>query len=523
MFIPHKRKLLTAVVGAVCLSALTQEASAASAPLDTLPVGVNIGTVNWPSDKVAGPIAYAKELPDTHITLAAPVTSENLFNITLNGGVNNTKPGEGLQAFFVKLNLRDGATFEGDSTNIFLRCASASTNIGSGIMTGDLNMGGGGSDEIILQISGDNDKAMNPLLSGCVVHLSGTGPALIGVSGTQEDIVVSGHIEYWAGATVKVEDSQNGTYITFVQGLFDWYKPNAGSETGTINVQSGSLYLLEEGAQRVTARLGYMRYGHTASVSAYNATGGMMHASAIADADTRFSITVSGAPIAGAVSAILIEGTAAAVCSDSELTAQLAGGAQFVTFSGLTAGQISAGLAVCVTFDGVNEIPEGQTYASITVQELPSDVTPILKGSQPLLNFVKNGSRFRVLTIAGSQSSELTVHRFYNASSTNPASVRCSLYGMDGAIIGTAMQEVVSATELVPNAAVVKCGSDGVKAGLETYCTNYGSFQAVFGTAWTGRAWAQCVVDSDEVEVMTLNRNGDGVLTNLSTGAAKVE
>ncbi|MCP4702621.1 MAG: hypothetical protein GY862_38040 [Gammaproteobacteria bacterium] len=521
MFIPHKRKLLAAIISAVCLSVLTQEASAASVPLNDSPVGVNIGSVNWPSADIIGPVAFAKELADTNVTLAAPAATKNLFNIALNGGVNNTKPGEGLQAFFVKLYLSDGATFEGTSTDMFIHCASATTNPGSGAMSGDLNMGGGGSDEVIFQVSGDNVKAINPLKSGCVVHLDAGTNALIGVNGTQEDITISGHVEYWAGAQVVVDDSQNGTYITFVQGLFDWYKPNVSStETGTINVQSASLYLLEDGAQRVTARLGYVRYGHTSTVSAYNASGNMMYASGVADGSTTFSVTVSGVPVAGAKTVILMEESA--VCGANTILASTAG-AQFVNFTGLTPTQISAGATICLTFDGVTEIPEGQTYASISIEEKLTSAKPIFKGPQPLLKFAKNGSRFRVLTIAGDQSSELTVHRFYNAGSTNPASVRCTLYNMDGSMIGTAMQELVSATELVPNAAIVKCGSDGDLAGLKDYCTNQGSFQTVFGTSWTGRAWAQCMVDSDEVEVMTLNRTVDGVLTNLSAGATKVE
>jgi hypothetical protein len=320
--------------------------------------------------------------------------------------------------YYVKLALTGGAKF---GTQPELVCATGLGGAGSDSGAAAVTVGGVGTNAVTLQLPSGVILATGGanVATGCIVSLS----SLI-VSGAG-DVNISGTIEYKDGAN-NVATALTGPFVTFKKGLSATVSADAAA--AVIDVTTGSKKFVTGGV--VSALAGSVSYKVSDATATYTITGAELTASITAGAafvsgTNGFSVTIAGPAVGAAATAYLASPT----CATPLYIATPASGAS-VTITGVTATDISAGLLVCLGFDGTKAISEGQITAAIAKNgtETISTNPDFSVASNNMYKFTKNGATVNVNFLTNPAGFQTFV-RF-----TNPTS-------FDGNVLVTAIND----------------------------------------------------------------------------------
>lgn len=462
-----------------------------------------------------GPVQYALELPANHqiLALRSSLSGANWpHQIAIIGDSNGITPTSS-EPFFAKLSLQGGAIFDNNASRYGLGCYRDGVLAGSGGVV----VGGDNNYATTLSISTATGP-LNVQSSGCLIafgskQVNAPATALIRITG-HADIRVAGHVEYWNGTQVKASQSFSAPLITFRTGLFDRY--HVTQTAISIHARFDMKKLSPSGTvTEHTANIGWLRYGNTGNRPVYNLSGSLIEASTLAGDQLNkeiFSITVTGAPLIAAHRVMLVEGINADDCVGDIRKSAL--GNRAVHFSGITANILSGGIKVCVTYDGTQSIPAGQTYASISVSGAAPNYHPRFKGGKLARFFVDGASRYFVGGIPNASQGDVAFIRFYNDSDTATAKVFGTLRNQDRTMVG---QGRATLATIPPNGSVALCGvAKPSDPSLVEICKLNNLESQVGGLIGEGRA--SLYVDFDTPgRVQMLIRSPSGTLTNLST------
>jgi len=219
------------------------------------------------------------------------------------------------------------------------------------------------------------------------------------------------------------------------------------------------------------------------------------------------SVTVSGPLLAGVASVHAYTGAGNCVAGEvanATPTVSTAGSSTNITLTGISTTALKGGVNICAKVDGTKTLNNGQITASLTGGGV-TNFTPTFTEAN-FVNVGINGSRVRVLNIPAATNIDQAYIRFYNTSSQG-ATIRGTLYGQDGKVIGTENSilfdplnaydvEVLDSTKLA------------LKVGAEP--------------KWVGKAWLliQAELDSSLFKVQALVvRPSAGSAVNLSSDA----
>lgn len=292
----------------------------------------------------------ASELPTTGINLLSSGAAE----LTAGSATTPFAPAAG-QTLQVNVVLTGGATY---ATAPVLQCsntAGASVDTAGGFLP---TLGGVGTAQAVFVVSTATMTAgaIGTMVSSCMVSAT----ALTMTTGAHANISMGITFTYGTLASSTV----NGNLVEFQPGLTAGVV--AGAATTVAQVTSGFMSL-NAGATLLSA--GTIAWGGDTSA-----------ASTAVDLSTKLvlndvmaagsgSITVAGASLAATkatAGAFLISNSAGASCAASTPLYTVTGGAASVTFTGVTAADLTAGMPVCLQFTGTTAIPAGSITATLS-------------------------------------------------------------------------------------------------------------------------------------------------------------
>lgn len=304
--------------------------------------------------------------------------------------------------YFVKIALTGKATF-GAQPTLYCGAIANGSAVAAGV-AGSVTVGGVATNAVTFSLPAMTDPATAYLstsanATGCVVSIPS-----VGISGGLSDVGISGTVEYKDGvkdATLTI----SGPFITFKKTLsasVSTLATDAGTTatdaiidvtTGSKMLASGSLY------STAVAAVGSISYTQIpqATTASYN-SGGSAFTSGVeyVSGSTGFSVTIAGPAVGNATTAYLTTGTEA--CKAANLVYSVTPSAASVTIGGIVAGDISAGLSVCLGFPKTTTISEGQITATLkNSSETNSGTNSDLSvASNNLYKLTKNGTSFGI-------------------------------------------------------------------------------------------------------------------------------
>jgi len=432
-------------------------------------------------------------------------------------------------SYYVKLTLKGGARFGSDVDNTNkLTC---------------LYDGAAAGPEVIVQIPGmDKTEVTYQLNSGALgAAATCTLPSLsIKLYSGQKDYSIEAFVNYDKLNDVSTATNAT-TLVTFAQALSA--KPEVvGSNASkvTVDVRTPSLgkgFVAADGiAANYTAikAIGKVSYTNGSSIKKLDGNN-----AAPADFITKFSITVSGLPIAaGAEIAGQTRSGALFLGTDETCKTYFSAGTT-VSFplsvadvAVATAGTVTLDITtpanlnklastypvVCMVANGVTSLPKGSVKVNVTTSQTPGKLPNTTMSSNDLSTFVKNGASVKVLNIPGaSNATDTAFIRIYNMSDTE-ATVYGTLYnqgvtdaaGVDtdgGTILGT---ENMTLAKIPAKGMVVVSPLPANSSTVD--------LKALVGQDWSGKAWMQIESDVRQLRVQALIRTGGagGVTVNSS-------
>jgi len=435
-------------------------------------------------------------------------------------------------SYYVKLTLKGGARFGSDVDNTKKLICSYD------------GVEAAGNKPVIVQVPGmDKTEVTYQLNSGALV--AGATCSLPDLSiklySGQKDYSIEAFINY-----DKLNDASTATntttLVTFAQALSA--KPEVvgtNASKVTVDVRSPSLgkgFVATDGAAtNYTAikAIGKVSYTNGSSIKKLDGNN-----AAPADFITKFSITVSGLPIAaGAEAAGQIRSGALFLGADETCKTYFSA-ATTVSFplsvadvAVATAGTVTLDITgndanlnklastypvVCMVANGVTSLPKGAVKVSVTTSQISGKTPNTTMSSNDLSTFVKNGASIKVLNIPGaSNATDTAFIRIYNMSDTD-ATVYGTLYdqgvtdaaGVDtggGTILGT---ENMTLAKIPAKGMVVVSPLPANSSTID--------LKALVGKDWIGKAWMQIESDVRQLRVQALIRTGGagGVTVNAS-------
>lgn len=373
-----------------------------------------VADLSGQSISTVGPVRVAKELPSTG-TLTSSANGQLGAYIAVPTGYAVDATNKYLN---IKVNLLGGARFAAVPS---LACNSATsagvTPAGAGLGS-VISIGGNGASNVTFVVTAGTTPAA---ASGAYCYLTADSISYTGTT----DKTISATIEYKDGAN-NVPSGTNGTFISFVKGLSASFSPG---QNVVIDVAASSNKF---SAGNVTGYAGIVQFGGittSALVSALNAsvttpyivTTGMT---------PQFSITIGGAPLAGASNVYL--SNTPANCGNASYSATISTSASTTVTITANGTDISAGLGVCLVYSGTTPIPEGTITATIgrsmEINSYQADFSPV---AASLANFKKNGASLNVDFLTNPNGYPTFV-RFTNPSSLS-GNVLVDAYNDDGA------------------------------------------------------------------------------------------
>jgi len=331
----------------------------------------------------AAPVKLGKELPALATsTQGTPIAINSAGQLAATIAVPTAYALDTTNKYLnVKVNLLGGATFKTAPT---LHCNVDDTKDGTvsaNSAAGSISIGGANASNVTFVLSTTNNIPAAAASAVCIISATD-----LYYSGTT-DKTISATIEYRDGATPVVSGA-NGTYISFVKGVSANFTP--ASTPPVIDVAASSNKFTAGGA---TGFAGSVKYGAVGSVFSANLADALGAASILgSNTSPLFSVTIGGAPLAGATNVYL--SSVVNNCSVASYSATISTSASTtLTISAIAANDISNGLGVCLVYSGTTPIPEGTITATISrnmeTNSYQPDFSPI---AASLASFKKNGA-----------------------------------------------------------------------------------------------------------------------------------
>jgi len=421
-------------------------------------------------------VKFASESPTTGTTLTATT------QFTVGSTTTSFAPTAG-QSLQVTVDLTGGAKFVAAPT---MTCRDGTA--GNNSAAGTLNLGGAGSNQAVFTLA-SAAWGTAAQISQCVVTAT-----TVSVTGAHADVNMG--LSYLYGNLASSQAS--GALITFVTGL------SAGKAVGAdvVALVTGGFLAVSGGSASTVINVGDAFWNGNGTANSAT-LGSTVELGTILGA-TSGTITVAGNALQAAkATAGVFLVTAAANCTDgtaggAQAVATAAGGASPITFTGLTPSDISAGLSVCVQFNGSTAIPEGSITATVggtalTGYSLPAATT------QTLMTVSRNGSSASVMNMPRSTDTDAGFLRVYNTSSLAGA-VTATVYDQAGTALAT---NCSLSSSLASQAALVMSA-----AQIETACG--------FTVPTTGRYRLELAGAFPSMQAQMFARSA-GVLTNITS------
>jgi len=462
---------------------------------------------------LSAPAAFAQvdlETASTAVVFAAEHPDEGIDYYDVGGRLNIEIPmltsypvDSGTSPLFVKVGLRDSVEFGATPT---LVCQSATDNSYTAIIA-VVNNSTNSRATFGFDDGSTMGSACRLLITAGAATVTGSG-GFYSVPGGSDfgTVVMSAVYEYQAGLSTA-SSALIGNIITFDTAAVAALSLDNGNTAANaiINVQDASQsFTVSSSPDQFQAYLGTFSCdvqnpgGNSATVFPESATVGGNTTVTAGDIFNTFSITVNGDPVAGASEITVNPRPLAAteVCAGSPIS-QSPSGATTVTFTGVLATAVQAGIDICMKVDGATAIEEGQ----ITLDVVPTPNTDwtdkgcaLTQGN--LFNLEKNGATVKVLNITKSDAQDKTFIRLYNAG-TIAGDIIGTLYSQDGSQIGSAT--VIAS--LQPKQVDVLTSAE---------------IEQLFGTWTTGRAYMLIDASLADLRVLATLRARSGVLVNMS-------
>lgn len=359
--------------------------------------------------------------------------------------------------------------------------------------------------------------------SGCMITF--TPAAAAGFTAaytvtTRGDVGMTVEAGYIQGA-VAATSIMSGVFMTFktaLKSIITATEVVGGTVSPKVNIdvkQASKKFVDDDGTTLTQATLGGIAIASAydsakirlSTVSGFAASGVAALAPYLMATAT---VTIAGPLLGGVKTVGLYGGTDCTTVSTVPLaTPATTTGGSNVVLNSIPVASALAGLNICATVDGTTTLNNGQLTAVLTGGGMPN-FAPDLGTETNIANVGINGARVRVLNVPASNNADQVFIRFYNTSGQDTI-VRGTLYGQDGAILGTENAELFNP---------LKANSVGVLDATKLATIMGGGTTPI--AAWAGRAWllVQAEIDKDSFKVAGLARTPTGVLVNLSSDAA---
>lgn len=371
------------------------------------------------------PSVFAKEIPTSTTTLMNGAQTPS--TLTLAGPLElkiPLIPGYSVNAanpYYVKLALTGGAKFAVQPT---LVCQTGAGGAGSDSGAGSVTVNGAGTNLVTFQIPSGAILATGVgTTGGCVVSVSSLTISGLG------DVGVSGTIEYKDGAN-NATLALTGPFITFKKSVSAAVSTNAAAGTAanaTIDVTTGSKkFTAATLAGVTTAAVGSVSYALSTTTSIYNASGIAATGAVFVSGSNGFSVTIAGNAVGNAATAYLSL-AAANACAAATYIATPSGST--VTITGINSTDISAGVTLCLGFNGTSAISEGQITATITKTAETIAANPDTSVSSPNVYSIPKNGAVKTINFLTNPAGFQTFVRF-----TNPTA-------FDGNVLVTAIND----------------------------------------------------------------------------------
>lgn len=489
----NKHNLLGAAISTILLSAFAHTASAY--------------TYDFTTSTTVTPAKFAAELPTTTTKLSIP--GFQLKIPTPPTDVTSSAP------FYVKLVLTGATKFVEAPV---VKCKAS----GAGDITLNPQLGAG-TNTMVYQL---NPPSVSPnkyrLKTTGYCNVSAVGSVAGGGTGnlamtSLTSASISAIIQYTEAGDSK-NNSYQGALISFNNGLSPTYSASNAKVVVDVSQASqkfttaGSIGSVATVKGIYTAYLGTVGFSNVGSVSALRAVGNGNIS--VGSAIQSMQLTISG-PLLGAINTtgkIWLHSTAtlANLCKASASfgTSKRASGTtvSFVltgdsAFASLSQNKVS----VCLSVNGKTALDKGQITVDLKATAT-NGFRPTVAGGTPNLVFVaKNGASKKALNIPFPENADDPFIRINNMT-TGTGKIFITLYGEDGAVIGTSG---------VPLSAPL--------TSMQTVILNAESIAALVGvTTWGRRAWMQIESELADISVQNLVRSSN-VLTNMSDGVTGIK
>ena len=357
------------------------------------------------------------------------VQANTELQIVLNS-IATLVPNHNVTPMFVKVSLLNGAFWGSTAPGILCQANSGGS---ATLVTGSIDFGGvqGGS-TVTFRVTGGLAGGTAASMTG-VCTVSATS---ITVSGLTTK-TVSAEVSYTNGGVIATT-AQVGNYITFARALSTVV--SAPTVAVVVDATSGS----DNWAAGSNLTVGTAEIGHV--TYSYNGTTGLNSAGLTIDASSALNtavLTVSGPGIAASMAQGVTGMYLSTVsgCGATVLTGAFTNSASItsVTFAGLTAGDVSAGVFICAVVPGNVVITTGQLTATLT--GTPSSATRTLDMTAPsnnIANLTANGTtRNAYFVNASTSTAKTSVLRIINRSGISGV-LTATAYNEAGTLIGTA-------------------------------------------------------------------------------------
>jgi len=376
----------------------------------------------------------ASETPITGITLTGTAAVE----LTAGSKTTLFAPSAG-QNLMVNVSLNNGAKFSGTPS---LVCQDAAGAYNSAI----LNLGGAGSNNAVFTFGSAMSTAS---VSSCVV----SAPALT-VTGAHTDVTLS--ITYTYGTLAS--SVADGTFVQFQSGLTA--SKVAGDDV--VALVTGGFLNVSGGISTTLVSAGNILWKGDTTAAAASGTLAIPADLGSFLGATSGSVTVGGAALAASkvTGGVFLTNAAGCISAGAANTiATAAGGANPVTFTGLTPDQLSAGVFVCVQLNGTTAVPASSITAQFGGTPLSGRTLPSTS-AMTLMNITRNGASTEVLSMPASTNSDAGFLRVTNNSAL-AGTLTATVYNE----AGTALSTLCNLGTLASNAtSVFSMGS------IETTC-----------------------------------------------------
>lgn len=391
----------------------------------------------------------------------------------------------GGQNLTVNVNLDNGAKFVGTPT---LYCSA----LGGYVSALTPLLGGAGNNQAVFSITetivtgqfgvaGPNTSA----LGACYVSALG-----ISVTGTHTAPSLS--ITYTYGALGN--STAAGTFMTYNTGL------SASKIAGTdvVATVASGFVSVSGGVGSYLVSAGTLLWNGNNS-GAIGTFGTQLQ---LSDALASGSITVAGASLVATKATAGVWLSTGSPCSTAGAgIGSVAGGTNSVTFNtGLSAQILSAGVNICMQFDGVTAVPAGSITATMSGTPVANYSLPS-NSAMTMMTVSRNGSSTEVVNLPPSTNADAGYLRVYNNSSVSGA-VTVTVYNEAGTALATGCSLGTLAGQSTMSTSV---------ASLETTCSitppATGRYRAVLNGAFSS------------MRAQGLARTA-GVLVNLSADSS---